>query len=71
MFIIKIKRIKIVTLLINVSDLCAQDLFSLYILRYLEGSMRTQVLNYVETVQSMSGSYSCNKSFISEDNVCT
>lgn len=57
MFIIKIKRIKIVTLLINVSDLCAQDLFSLYILRYLEGSMRTQVLNYVETVQSMSGSY--------------
>lgn len=51
MFIIKIKRIKIVTLLINVSDLCAQDLFSLYILRYLEGSMRTQVLNYVETVQ--------------------
>lgn len=56
MFIIKIKRIKIVTLLINVSDLCAQELFSLYILRYLEGSMRTQVLNYVETVQSMSGS---------------
>lgn len=56
MFIIKIKRIKIVTLLINVSDLCAQDLFSQYILRYLEGSMRTRVLNYVETVQSMSGS---------------
>lgn len=58
MFIIKIKRIKIVTLLINVSDLRAQDLFSLYILQYmyLEGSMRTQVLNYVETVQSMSGS---------------
>lgn len=58
MFIIKIKRIKIVTLLINVSDLCAQDLFSLYILQYmyLEGSMRTQVLNYVETVQSMYGS---------------
>lgn len=58
MFIIKIKGIKIVTLLINVSDLCAQDLLSLYILQYmyLEGSMRTQVLNYVETVQSMSGS---------------
>lgn len=51
-----VNRINIVTILINVSDLCAQGLFFLYILQYLEGSMRTRGLNNVETVQSIYGS---------------